>query len=64
MTFIQQCVAGLARPNQINDYISYWHASRETIPIHQFLGMSWSEYSTWVENSNSLLFIIETHRRK
>ena len=39
----------------IDDLIDLWHESPEIeLPLHLFLGMSWSEYSAWIQDSTQL----------
>ena len=48
-TFIDLCLEGKAELSDINDYVERWHTSDEDVSLHQFLGMTMSEYSLWVE---------------
>lgn len=61
MNFIEKCVAGLVKPEEIHDYIAQWHDSPKWLPIHmggteagegklnEFLGFTETEYALWVE---------------
>ncbi len=61
--FVDLCVRGEASPAEIDDFIEAWHQTEsDTPPLHQFLGMSWEEYSAWVRNPGLLAGIIAAHR--
>jgi hypothetical protein len=34
----------------LNDKIDEWHKSKSTQQLHTYLGLSWEDYSKWVEN--------------
>jgi hypothetical protein len=62
MTFMERLRAGEAWPEDIDDYINVWRlaASQPGLPasasgpLHEFLGMTLSEYGQWRRNPNSL----------
>ena len=61
MKFIDRCVLGEVKdPNkEIDDEIDKWHESQERLPpLHQWLGMSWSEYKEWILDNSYLEVII------
>ncbi|GAB3460061.1 hypothetical protein GCM10027321_19060 [Massilia terrae] len=62
-SFISLCVAGLAKPDEIDDYVERWHAGQagKGQELSEYLGMSQQEYSDWVLNSGALLQIISAH---
>lgn len=50
MTFIDKCVVGLAKPEDIYDYIDMWHKSLDDNGLLSvFIGMTETEYALWVE---------------
>jgi hypothetical protein len=61
-TFVDRCLAGEALLDEIDDYVDIWHSSDAAIPLHEFLGLSWDEYSAWVGNPRVLPFIISSKR--
>jgi hypothetical protein len=65
-SFIQLCIEGKAKPEQINDWIDKWHEPLVAIPLslHTYLGMTWEEYGQWVQNPSTLSAIIEAHKEK
>ena len=64
--FIQLCVEGKAKPENINEWIDKWHEPLVAIPLslHTYLGMTWEEYSRWVADASILPAIIEAHKEK
>jgi len=38
--------------NQIDDLLDQWHDQYTDIPLHEYLGMTWGEYMTWVETNS------------
>lgn len=59
MNFIQACLKGEAKPEDIDDWVEKWHKSQSKSALHQWLGMTLSEYMDWVGNPNSLQNIID-----
>ena len=56
--FIQECVSGTTRLTDIDTYIERWHQRNSDKSIHDFLGLTWYEYSLWVENPEVLSEIV------
>jgi len=48
-SFIEKCINGDTSLDEIDDYIDKWHDSDSDInlELHEFLEMSWEEYSLW-----------------
>ena len=63
-SFIENCLANRAVPDDIDDYIDEWHEGKGEIPLYQYLGMNQSEYSRWVINPGILPAILADHRRE
>lgn len=61
-TFVDLCGRGDASPDQIDDFIDLWHEDGSGLSLHDFLGMTWEEYSAWVVNPGLLRRIIDAHR--
>ncbi|TCT21548.1 hypothetical protein [Thiobaca trueperi] len=59
--FIEQCLAGLALPDDIDDFVDSWHDGDSKVSLHRYLGMSKSEYSLWVADPGVLPYIINAH---
>jgi hypothetical protein len=66
MNFIEKCLAGKVTTDQIDDYIDFWHngVEGENQELHEYLGMSWDEYSEYVMNYDCLLTIIQQRKNE
>ena len=64
-SFIEKCINGDASLDEIDNYIDEWHDSDSDIKLelHEFLRMSWEEYSLWAVKP-SLLAEILNHRKQ
>lgn len=63
-TFIEQCVKGKAKIDDIDDYVDAWHDGTwegQYQTLSQYLGMSGAEYCAWVANPELLPSILETY---
>ncbi len=50
MSFIEMCKAGKATPDQVDAFVEKWHnapASKDTLTLREFLGMTEREYEDW-----------------
>ena len=61
--FIQNCLTGDALLDEIDDYIDKWHDGDSELPLHTYLGMSWDEYTLWIESPENLAYIVAAHKR-
>lgn len=63
--FIERCISGDAFLDEIDDYIDAWHDddTLENVELHEYLGMTWQEYSLWVTNPNILGLIVDSRRK-
>ncbi|OXR40144.1 hypothetical protein B7C42_07768 [Nocardia cerradoensis] len=62
-TFVDAVLAGHALVEDIDDWADRWHdAGGLGIDLHEYLGMSWDEYALWVEQPDSIRFIVAAHR--
>jgi hypothetical protein len=42
--------AGAVTPEEVDDLVELWHeGAGGDLPLHEFLGMSWDEYKTFVQ---------------
>ena len=64
-SFIEKCINGDASLDEIDDYIDEWHDSDSTndLELHEFLGMSWEEYSLWAIKPSLLEEIVNERKR-
>lgn len=60
--FITKCVIGEAFLDEIDDYIDDWHDGDSDQSMHEFLGMTHTEYRLWIKDPNSLPQIVIAHR--
>lgn len=63
--FIQDCVKGRAKPEDIDDYVDKWHTHNSPLlvtTLHEFLGMTKKEYIAWVNDDSKLKEIINSHK--
>jgi len=63
-SFIELCSMGEALLEEIDDYIDLWNESSQKAELHEFLGMTWEEYSAWVVEPDILPFIVTAHMEK
>lgn len=61
-TFLGQCVAGTQRPEDVDDWIGRWHESGSGTALHDYLGMTWEEYSNFALAYGALPHIVEIRR--
>lgn len=57
-TFIEKCLSGEAVPDEIDDYIDYWHEHETGNILYEFLGMTREEYSAWIFDPDGLSNIL------
>jgi len=68
-TFMDLVLSGWARLSEIEVFIERWHALPDDSPgaeleVYEYLGMTWPEYRLWVEQPESLRFIMAARRAK
>jgi hypothetical protein len=58
-TFVDAVLAGLASPDDVDDWIERWHATDtgET-ELHEFLGLLETEMESWLQSGETLEQII------
>ncbi len=61
--FIEKCISGDALSFEVDDYIDQWHDSNSELELHDYLGMTKSEYSLFVDDESYLGVIINAHMR-
>ncbi len=61
-SFIELCIRGEVLPEQIEDFVQWWHQSDSNKELYEFLGMTWDEYATWVADSSIVPLIVASHR--
>lgn len=62
--FIEMCINGEALEDEIDDFVEKWHEGEcSDLDLHEYLGMSWEDYSIWATNPSVLRFIIAAKKR-
>jgi len=64
LSFIEMALRGDAMPDEIEDFIEFWHRSDSTAELHDFLGLTWDEYSLWVSDPEYVNLIIGARRNR
>lgn len=53
--FMAGLLDGIYLLEEVDDFVDKWHdLSRPTEPLHEFLGMTWQEYSLWANDPDIL----------
>ncbi len=60
-SFIELCMDGKVLLEEIDDFVDKWHESSQDVSLHEYLGMTWEEYSAWVAEPDILPFIVTAH---
>jgi hypothetical protein len=63
LSFVDAVLAGAATPGDIDDYIDRWHDGPSSEPLHEYLGLTWAEYSRWVDDPASLTKTLAARRK-
>lgn len=65
MNFVELCIKGDILSEEIDEYVLEWHEGRagENQELHEFLGLSWDEYSLWSTTPSMLEFILSARKR-
>ena len=59
MNYMEMLIEGLVTESEIDDYVDRWHEDeRIKYSLHEYLGMSWDEYSLWTTKPSSLSSIV------
>ncbi|WP_380784588.1 hypothetical protein [Sphingomonas sp. R86521] len=62
--FIDRYALGFAEAEDINDFIDYWHDSDSIAELHDFLGLSWEEYTLLAADSYALPIIVKARMER
>jgi hypothetical protein len=60
--FVELCLAGNALVEEVDDFVERWHRGSGRASLRDFLGMSESEYSLWVNDPDVLPYIVLSRR--
>lgn len=69
-TFVEAVLAGEAKPEDLMSWVEDWHdQSRikdddqylfaKDVELNEYLGMTWEEYSKFVENHNNIMVFLK-----
>ena len=61
--FIDKCVTGESRLDEIDDFIDVWHKGGTGVSLTSFLGMTRTEYAAWVNDSRVLDLIVAARKQ-
>lgn len=62
-TFIEKCISGEAKIDQVDDYVHQWHTSPEGVHLHEYLGMTEKQYNIWALNPDILEHFVEEYKK-
>jgi hypothetical protein len=62
-TFVELVLAGDVLAEDIDDFVDAWHTSENKGSAAKFLGFTDDEYALWVENPDSLSWILMCKRQ-
>lgn len=64
MNFIELCLKGHVLADEIDDFVQDWHDGKAGAEqdLHDYLGMSWGEYSVWATNPSMLSYILSARK--
>jgi hypothetical protein len=57
-SFMSLAISGQVLSDEIEDFVEAWHESDSNEEIHEFLGMTFEEYSLWVADADSINIIL------
>ena len=64
-TFVDAVLAGLASPDQVDDWIERWHTSDTgDTELHDFLGLEETEMESWMQSGETLEQIIARREKR
>lgn len=65
MNFVEKCLSGEALAHEIDVYINNWHEGEgQGLELHDYLGLTWEEYSLWGTRPSILPSIFSSRRKK
>lgn len=57
-TFMELALSGYVMADEIEDFVERWHETDADGELHEFLGMSWEEYSLWVAHADNIYIVL------
>jgi hypothetical protein len=62
--FIDRCLTGNALLEEVDDFVDEWHRGSGKGTLREFLGMSESEFSLWINDPDVLPYVILARREE
>lgn len=62
-SFMVLALRGEVLSDEIEDFVETWHGSESNAELHDFLGMSFEEYSLWASDPNTIDVILSARHR-
>ena len=63
-TFMKLALNGDILPEEIDEFVTMWHQSQSEDEIHDFLGLTFEEYSLWVSSPSMISLIVSARRNR
>lgn len=64
-TFVNDVLAGIAAPSDLDDYIEYWHEGYAgDVELHEYIGMSQADYTIWINDPKHIYKVINHERSR
>ena len=60
--YVDLVLTGKAPIGEIDAFVERWHRQKPAESLHYYLGLSWEEYASWVEDPSQLPAIIAARR--
>lgn len=60
-TYLSEVLAGRASRSDLDDWIAAWHESAPDVELHEFLGMTFEEYSGIARDPSALDGVLAAH---
>jgi hypothetical protein len=61
--FVSLALSGQVMTDEIDDFVSRWHASPPTMHLRDYLGFTADEYALWATSPDSLPLILSARKR-
>ena len=56
--YMDLALDGYVMPDEIDDFVETWHESDSELDVHDFLGLTFQEYSLWVAHPDNINIVI------
>lgn len=61
-TFVDLCLRGNVLLDEVDDFVDRWHTNPAGLTLREFLGMTDSEYELWLNDPDTLPYVILSRR--